>query len=285
MDWMLYTLFYGVIKGAREIVKKKALGKSTVFEVLFFYTLFGFLFLLPTIPTVGGMTGIKYLLTALKAFCIFIAWICSFKAIEKIPVSVYGVLDLSRVLFATLLGVAVLHEVMKWTQVAGLMIVAAGLMLLKAGSKKRNENTSPLYVVMALISCVLNAVSGLMDKILTNDGSAIGMTSSQLQFWYMFFLTVFYALYFVLSRTKADVKGALKNHWIWILSIMFILADRALFMANEIPDSRVTVMTLIKQSGCIVTILGGRFVFKEKNTLHKLICAGIVIVGIVIGVI
>ena len=85
MSWMLYTLFYGVIKGGREIVKKKALEKSTVFEVLFFYTLFGFLFLLPTLPYVLGMTPIQYLLTAVKAFVIFIAWICSFKAIEKIP--------------------------------------------------------------------------------------------------------------------------------------------------------------------------------------------------------
>ncbi len=66
---------------------------------------------------------------------------------------------------------------------------------------------------------------------------------------------------------------------------MFILADRALFMANQIPESKVTVMTLIKQSGCIVTILGGRLVFKEKGMLYKLLCASVIIAGIVIGVI
>ena len=65
---------------------------------------------------------------------------------------------------------------------------------------------------------------------------------------------------------------------------MFILADRALFIANQDPDSKVTVMTLIKQSGCIVTILGGRLVFKEKNIVHKLICAAVIVAGIVIGV-
>ena len=40
--WMLLVLLYGVLKGAREILKKKALEKNTVMEVLFFYTLFGF---------------------------------------------------------------------------------------------------------------------------------------------------------------------------------------------------------------------------------------------------
>ena len=284
MSWMIYTLFYGVVKGGREIVKKKALEKSTVFEVLFFYTLFGFIFLLPTLPFVLGMTPLQYLLTAVKAFVIFIAWICGFKAIEKIPVSVFGILDLSRVIFATLLGVFVLHETLKGTQIAGLVVVAGGLLLLKFGTKKQPEETSALYVFMALFSCLLNAVSGLMDKILTNMDLPIYMTPSQLQFWYMFFLTCFYAAYFLLSRTKADVKGAVKNYWIWILSVLFILADRALFIANQSPDSKVTVMTLIKQSGCIVTILGGRLVFKEKNIVHKLICAAVIVAGIVIGV-
>ena len=45
--WMLLVLLYGVLKGAREIVKKKALTKSSVIEVLFFYTLLGFLFVTP----------------------------------------------------------------------------------------------------------------------------------------------------------------------------------------------------------------------------------------------
>ena len=37
--WMLLVLLYGVLKGVREVVKKKALTKNTVMEVLFFYTL------------------------------------------------------------------------------------------------------------------------------------------------------------------------------------------------------------------------------------------------------
>ena len=43
-------------------------------------------------------------------------------------------------------------------------------------------------------------------------------------------------------------------------------------------------MTLIKQSGCIVTILAGKFIFHEKNTAYKFVCAAVIIAGIVIGV-
>ena len=36
----------------------------------------------------------------IKSFVIFLAWIFSFIAIKKLPISLYGVLDLSRVIFA-----------------------------------------------------------------------------------------------------------------------------------------------------------------------------------------
>ena len=68
------------------------------------------------------------------------------------------------------------------------------------------------------------------------------------------------------------------------MSLLFIVADRSLFIANGIEESKVTIMTLLKQSGVIVSIVAGKFVFKEKNIFHKLCCACIIICGIVIGV-
>jgi drug/metabolite transporter (DMT)-like permease len=81
-----------------------------------------------------------------------------------------------------------------------------------------------------------------------------------------------------------NLKSALKNHWIWLLAILFVIADRCLFIANADPESKVTVMTLIKQSCCFVTILAGKFIFHEKKILHKLLCACIIVAGIVVSV-
>lgn len=286
---MLLVLFYGLAKGGREICKKKALTKNSVIEVLFFYTLVSFIFVTPEVVHAGGLKVSQYLLIALKSFVIFAAWICSFNAIKKLPVSVMGILDLSRVIFATLMGVAFLGEVMGTLQIWGLAFVASGLLMLplpNALMHKKNmpanekESVKPGYVVLALISCILNAVSGTMDKYLMSTD----MTSGQLQFWYMLFLVAYYGIYILIKRIHINWKSLLKNYWIWILSILFVLADRALFIANGYPDSKVTVMTLIKQSGCLVTILGGKFIFKEKNILYKLICAAVIIAGIVIAV-
>lgn len=278
---MLLVLFYGVMKGVREVVKKKALTKSTVMEVLFLYTLLAFLFVLPQGKDAGGMKPVYYFYVALKSFVIFLAWICSFKAIDRMPISLYGVLDLSRVLFATLLGVFVLHETLSIGGVVGLVLVSLGLLMLKfkpGAKEKKEEDIQPVYVVLAFASCILNALSGVMDKLLMKE-----LNSSQLQFWYMLFLLFYYTGYVLLTRTKIR-KEAWKNGWIWLLSILFVAADKALFVANGMAASRVTVMTLIKQSGCIVTILAGKLIFKEKNIGYKLFCAVIIVIGIVSGV-
>lgn len=125
MWWMLLVLFYGVLKGVREIVKKMALKKNGVIEVLFFYTLLAFLFVLPQAKNAGGLETKFYFAIALKSFFVFLAWIFSFRAIKKMPISLYGVLDLSRVLFATMLGVVVLDETLGVMGTIGLFLYRA----------------------------------------------------------------------------------------------------------------------------------------------------------------
>ena len=142
--WMLLTLVYGLIKGAREIFKKKALGKNTVIEVLLVYTFISFLICIPQAPNAMGLTARQYFWVAVKAFVIFVAWIAGFKAIKKLPLSLVGVLDLSRVLFATLLGVVVLGERITVQKGIGLILVSAGLMFLKFNPfKKKTEVSIP----------------------------------------------------------------------------------------------------------------------------------------------
>lgn len=308
MWWMLLVLFYGVLKGIREIVKKMALKKNGVIETLFFYTFLAFLFVLPQAKDAGGLEVKYYFWIALKAFFVFLAWIFSFRAIKKMPISLYGVLDLSRVLFATLLGVIVLDETLGLMKTIGLVFVSSGLLLLKyrppflkskeekegstidcnsseskmdteeTDANKSDESVKTIYIIFAFLSCILNALSGLMDKILMQD-----MNSSQLQFWYMLFMVIYYGIYMAATKTKLS-KNIWKNGWIWLLSILFVLADKALFIANGMAESQVTMMTLLKQSGCVVTILAGKFIFKEKKAGYKLFCAAVVVIGIVIGV-
>ena len=341
MVWVGLVTLYGILKGVREILKKKALGRNTVMEVLLMYTLLSFLILLPTAPKAGGLRAPEYAAVFAKSFIIFVAWLCSFHALSCMPVSLYGILDMSRVVFSTLLGIIVIREQLDLPGLIGFVLVCAGLYALR-GLKNREEKESSTAVVqenattpaaeqisaaepvtdkasetvaepdktsepqtaeapvltreqrfwnrltsvtagvviLAFLSSFLNAVSGTMDKVLMK-----GMNESQMQFWYMLFLVLLYLVYILLTGTKIRLKGMFTNKYVWMLSVAFIIADRALFIANRDPASRVTVMTLLKQSGVICTIIGGRLFFHEKNIKYKLCCAFVVIAGIVIAVI
>ena len=309
MVWIYLVLLYGILKGVREILKKKALGRNTVMEVLFLYTLLSFVILLPTAPKAGGLSLPQYGLIAIKSFVIFLAWLCSFHALSTMPVSLYGVLDLSRVIFSTLLGIIFLHESMPLPRIIGFVLVCVGLYALR-GLKNREkeaekaEEPAPdvtaaesdeetreqrfwnritanptLVVILAFLSSLFNGISGTMDKVLMQD-----MTETQLQFFYMLFLVLFYLVYIILTGTKIRVKGMLTNKYVWLLSVAFLVADRALFIACSYPECQVTVMTLLKQAGCVVTIVGGKIFFHEKQIKYKLCCAAIIVAGIVVAV-
>ncbi len=278
--WILLVVLYGILKGLRDLFKKKALEKSEVMEVLFFFSLLAFLFVTPSAGEALRLEKTYIWFIALKTFFVFSAWICGFSAIKKIPVSLYGVLDLSGVLFSTAMGVGLLGERLSINQIIGLCIVLIGLILVNYRKNESGEKAEVKYVVLSVLSCVLNASSGVMDKVLMKY-----MESGQLQFWFMLLMLVFYGLYIVLTRTKISLKSVYKNYWILLIALTLVIGDRALFYANAAENSSVSAMTLIKQSACFVTILGGKVIFKEENIVKRLLCAVLILFGIFVSVI
>ena len=194
-------------------------------------------------------------------------------------VSLYGITDLSRMVFSTLLGVIVLGESFTVQKAIGVILVIAGLMLanLKKTSSGTKEITLPVLIAV-LLNCFLNAVSGTMDKVLMKY-----MLSSQLQFWFMFFMTLIYGVVLIITREKVSIKTLKTNYWIPLLSLSLVFGDKLLFEANASPLSEVTLMTVIKQSSVVVTVLTGWLIYKDKNILYKLMCTGIVLAGIFVA--
>lgn len=276
--WIILVVLYGILKGMRDVFKKKAMEKSSVMEVLFFYTLLSFVLCLPQGYDALGVTVSELCLTFIKSLAIFVAWICSFKAISEVPISFYGVMDMAGVVFSTLLGVLILGENMTFYRMIGFSLVLIGLYLVNIKKSGDDKKVRIRYILMILLSCLLNAVSGTFDKILMQS-----MSSSQLQFWYMLFLVLMYAVYMGATKTKLDFRAVYKNPWLIVLAILFVVGDKALFIANQDKNSHVVVMTLIKQCSVLVTIIGGKLCFNEKNIVYRLCCALVIILGIAVA--
>ena len=290
--WIFLILIYGIFKGFREALKKKTTQTHSVIEVLFFYTLFAFILTIPLSRDVFSLSARAHLVILFKAFVIFAAWICAMNSIKRLPISLYSVTDMSRMVFAILLGVIVLGEDISLSQGIGIALVILGVTLVNFHSKKGSGERVKLGLfLLVLISCFLNSIAEITDKWLLSPliterwflGSEIVRTE-QMQFWYMLYLAAFYGLYILIRREKVNFVKCVKSPYIWLLSLLFVVADRAMFIANTYENSTVVVMTLIKQSSVLVTILLGKLIFKEENVLKRALCACLVIAGIVISV-
>lgn len=296
--WIPLILFYGLCKGIREALKKKAMEKCSVMEVLFFYTFFAFLL---TIPFSIGHDifgiGIRYhLVILLKAFVIFIGWICAMNAMKRLPLSIYCVMDMSRMLFSIVLGIIFLGETLGLLQGIGMVFVLVGVTIVNLRKdKKTGENTTYKAIPLVVVSCLLNAFSAIIDKYTLSQSTGkwfFGdelLNDAQMQFWYMLYLCSFYGIYilarFVFKKEKINVKRCITCPWIYLLSVLFMLADKAMFIANSNPNSKVVTLTVLQQVSVIVSILLGRIIYKEKHIVYRILCAILIATGIVFSVI
>ena len=278
--WVLFIFIYSFLKGSRDAMKKAALKKSSSDEILFFYSLLGFILILPFSGNAFSTPGIYIFYSFLKALIVASSWMLAFVALRSMTVSLYGIMDMSRMVFSTLLGVFVLGEEMTLAKALGVIIVTTGLLLANSKSDSPKGRVSITVLLAALLNCILNSISGTMDKVLMKS-----MTSDQLQFWFMLFLLVLYSLILIVRKEKVSISTLKGNYWIPLMSLSLVFGDRLLFIANASPESQVTVMTVIKQSSVFVTVLTGWLFFKEKNILFKTLCAIIILSGIMISVI
>ena len=278
--WILFTVIYALLKGSREGMKKAALKKSSSTEILFFYTLFGWIFTLPFCTAAFSTPSLYIFYAFLKAAVVCTAWLFAFSALKSMSVSLYGIMDLSRMVFSTVFGVFILGEDFTVPKAIGIVLVISGLMLANLKRNTASKGVTLPVLAAALLNCFFNAISGTMDKVLMQF-----MDSSQLQFWFMFFMTAIYGIIIIVRKEKISVKSIKTNYWIPLLSLSLIIGDKLLFEANASPESQVTLMTIIKQSSVVVTVLTGWLIFKEKNILYKLMCTAIVLAGILTAMI
>ncbi len=269
---------YGLLKGTREGMKKAALQKNRSTEILFFYTLIGWVFTLPSCAEALALDLRLIFFAFIKAAVVCGAWLCAFAALKHISVSLYGIMDLSRMVFSTLLGVLVLGEAFTWAKAVGMLLVVTGLLLVNLKCGGEGGELTVTVLAAALMNCFLNAVSGTMDKVLMQH-----MTSAQLQFWFMLFMTVIYGAILLVRRERLDWRALGKNYWVPLMSLSLVLGDRMLFEANANPYSEVTLMTVVKQSSVLVTVLTGWLVFREKHVVYKLLCTLLVLIGIFVA--
>ena len=275
-NWILLTVLYAFFLAFFESSKKKAVEKNSIYEVLAYFSLIAFLLVL-AITRDAFRINYSYLpIIFLKASIIVIAWILGVKVLEKMQISLYSMVKISRIVFSVLLSYLFLGEQITGITLVGMSVVISGLILVnRAINREESKDKSIKLVLLLLISCLLNSISAIIDKKIL-----LHITSGQLQFWFLLFLTFYYWGILLLKKEKISFIKIKKNYWIPISAVCLVVGDSFLFQANENANSEVIIMTMLKQLSVIISIILGKFMFKEKYILKKLLYSMLIILGI-----
>ena len=158
------------------------------------------------------------LLVIIKSVIVLCAWICGLKSIKQIEISIYGMINISTIIFATLLSYFFLNESISITTIIGMLIIITGLVLVnKTTNKEENKKNKISAIILALLSSFFNSISAILDKVIL-----LRVTSSQLQFWFLLFLMIFYWIILMIKNNKIDIKKLSKNYWIYIRNMFSI---------------------------------------------------------------
>lgn len=275
-NWILLTILYAIFVAIFESAKKKAVEKNSIYEVLANFSLIAFL-LTFFITKDAFKIDYTYLpVIFFKASIIVIAWLLGVKVLEKMQISLYSMIKISRIIFSVLLSCLFLGEKITIVTLIGMSIVICGLILVnKATNKEEGKERSVKLIALLLISCFFSSISAIIDKKVL-----LHITSGQLQFWFLLFLTMYYWIILIIRKEKINFEKIKKNYWIPIAAIALVVSDRFLFIANENVDSKVIIMTMIKRLSVIISIILGKILFKEKDIIKKLLYSILIILGI-----
>lgn len=282
-NWIIHTIIYAIFTGFFQCAKKKAVEKNSIYEVLAVFSLIAFILVAFTSNNVFNIEMHNIFIILVKSLVIVISWLFGLYAISRMPISLYSVINLSRIIFSIIMSVIFLGEQLTLSIISGTIIIILGLILVNNLSNKKEgqqaKEANLKIVLILLISCLFNSISAIIDKEIMKH-----ITANQLQFWFLFFLTLFYWLIILIKNKNVQFKKLKKNYWIPLAAITLIVGDRFLFIANENPDSKVVIMTLLKQISVIEGIVLGKILFKEKNIIKKLLCSILIIFGIILTV-
>ncbi len=292
--WMYLGLMAALFLGLHSLCKKHAVQGNEVFPVLLGTVLSGFLFvagfyLISIIyPDYAAANGYEFQqITAKEHGFIFFksmlmagSWILAYQALKHLPLTIVTPIRAAGPFFTFIGAIFIYNENPNFNQWIGFFLIIFSVILYSRIGKKEGIDFKTNKWIFAIIGATfLGASSGLYDKFLIQT---INLNPQTLQFWFCLYTILI--LLVILSITWfpfAEKRSAFTFRWTIIaVGVLLQAADYFYFKALQDPEASIMLLSAIKRSQLIITVLIGGLLFKEKNKREKLIP----LAGILIGV-
>lgn len=287
--WIIFAVCSAIGLGFYDIMKKLSVRDNNVPTVLLLNTLFGTLLMSPVI--IGGLAHgsfglgddiINHLLIVLKAVIVLSSWILGYFAIKHLPLTIQGPINASRPVIVLVGALVVFGERLNWMQWCGILLGFTSLFLIsRIGAKEGFSMKSSRWLWMSIGATCFGAVSALYDKYLLKCFEPL-----EVQAWYSFYQLLLMALVVMLLRRTGNAGVPFRWRWTIVgISLFLTGADLCYFYALSLPDSMISVISMIRRGSVLVSFFYGVLILRESHVRAKLVDLAILLVSLLLLII
>ena len=293
--WLLLAFVSATLLGFYDTSKKAALKDNAVLPVLFLNTLFSTLifspFILDGIVGNGWFEGTLFdtgdyagdlkahLLVIVKAIIVLTSWIAGYFGIKHIPITIVGPINATRPVMVLVGAMLFFGERLNLCQWIGVILSILSIFLMSCSSKKENiDFVRNKWMWCVAVGTIMGAVSGLYDKFIMSRLSPMFVQS-----WFNLyqFIMMFIILMLVWYPTR---KKTTAFHWSWaipLIALFVAAADFSYFNALSMPESMISVVSLIRRGSVLISFACGVVIFKERNLKAKILDLLLILIGMI----
>lgn len=223
---------------------------------------------------IGSISARTLLFLVLSGLATGASWLCYFRALQLGDVNKVAPIDKSSTVLTILLAFILLGEPISLPQVAGVVCIGAGTLMMIARTQEGGAVKSSRWLIYALLSAVFASLTSIFGKIGVEDvesnlGTAIRTVVVLVMAWLMVFIT-------------GEQKGIrLISRRSWLFLILSGLATGASWLCyyRALQDGPASVVVPIDKLSILVTIIFSGVVLKEKLTRRAAVGLVLILIG------
>ena len=283
--WFLPVLGSALSLGFYDLCKKHAVRENSVMPVLFYATLCGsalfavMTFLFGDWHACVACTSQVWILILLKSLLVAASWTFVYYAMRDLPISLASPIRASAPLWTFFGSMLLYSEIPTLWQGAGMLSIFAGYYFFSVFGKLEGFSLrSSRGMHWIILGTLLGAGSALYDKYLLG---ILHLPRGTVQFWFSVDLVWILGLAYAVRSLCFGHKHAF--HWRWSIpatGILLIAADYLYFYALSLPDTYISIVSLVRRCNCLVTFFIGVIWFKEKNIRKKAFALLLILLGV-----
>jgi drug/metabolite transporter (DMT)-like permease len=247
-----------------SVISKILISNLHVFEILFFQTALGALFILPFALSKKRALKLKsFKVHFLRALLWALASALFFYSITIIPIAKAMALSFAVPLFTSIMAIIVLKESLHWRRVLSLIIGFVGMLVIIQPGMQSFEMVTLLVVLAAF----LWSITDIMIKLLSREHDAVVNT-----FFFAFFsalCTLPVAVYFWKTPDIFEVM------WLIILAVVFVANMMTVNLSYQNAD--LTIIMPFAFTQLIFVAVMSYFAFGQVITMSTIVGSVIII--------